>query len=63
MSNAATKRELEDQKQLQTLGNLYNGTEIVAFFADNGVQYKYLRYPYINIKGCPASSIDIRTNY
>ena len=63
MSNALTKREIEDEKQIQTLGNIYNSSETIASFADNGVQYKYLMYPYINIKDCPLSNIEVRTNY
>ena len=63
MSNALTKREIEDEKQIRTLGNIYNSSETIASFADNGVQYKYLMYPYINIKDCPLSNIEVRTNY
>jgi len=63
MSNVLTKRELEDEKQIQTLGNIYNSSETIASVADNGIQYKYQMYPYINIKDCPSLNTEVRSNY
>ena len=63
ISNAIAKTEVEDKKQIGTLGMLYNNSKPRAFFVDNGVQYNNLMYPYTGIKDCPLSGIEIRTNY
>jgi hypothetical protein len=62
-SDALTKKEVEDEKQVQKLGNIYNSTNTIASFADTGVQYDYRIYPYVGIRDCQSSAIQVRTNY
>ena len=61
-SDALARKGVEDEKQFQKLGNLYNSTNTLASFADTGVQYDYRIYPYISIRDCPSSGIGVRTN-
>jgi hypothetical protein len=63
ISDALAKKEIEDKKQIEMLNKLYNNTNIIASFVDNGVQYNYRLYPYISIIDCLSSNIQVRMNY
>jgi hypothetical protein len=63
LSEALAKKEIEDKKQIEMLNKLYNNTNIIASFVDNGVQYNYRLYPYISIIDCLSSNIQVRMNY
>ena len=62
-SDASTRKEVEDEKQVHKLGNIYNSTNTIASFADTGIQYDYRIYPYVGIRDCRSSAIQVRTNY